>query len=161
MSLSDLAAKLNISKTTANHAVAKLKGEGFLEVKEFGRAWGITCRKGHAYHYSKKIAYNLLLVYASSIVEEVKRAVQNPLSIALFGSYRKGDDNEHSDIDIAVEVLGSKELEIIELGTFPLFGYRKNVKLNLHVFSRKKVDSNLFANIANGIVLDGFLEAKP
>ena len=40
-------------------------------------------------------------------------------------------------------------------------GYRKNIKVNLHVFSRKHIDLNVFANIANGIVLNGFLEVRP
>ena len=41
------------------------------------------------------------------------------------------------------------------------FGYRKDVPVNLHIFSRNKVDLNLFANISNGIILDGFLEVHP
>ena len=40
-------------------------------------------------------------------------------------------------------------------------GYRKNVPVNVHVFSRNKIDLNLFANIANGIILEGFLEVRP
>lgn len=159
--LSDLAAELQISKTTANHVVTTLKKEGFLQVEELGRVWRISCNKTHVYNYSGKIAYNLMLVYESSIVDEIRKEIQNPLAIVLFGSYRKGDDNERSDIDIAVEVLDNKDLRIIEFGVFPSFGYRKDVKVNLHLFSRKKIDANLFANISNGIVLYGFLEARP
>jgi len=33
--------------------------------------------------------------------------------------------------------------------------------VHLHIFSRNKVDLNLFANISNGIILDGFLEVHP
>ena len=40
-------------------------------------------------------------------------------------------------------------------------GFRKNVKVNIHIFSRNKIDLNLFTNIANGIVLDGLLEVHP
>ena len=40
-------------------------------------------------------------------------------------------------------------------------GFRTNVKVNLHIFSRNKIDLNLFANIANGIILSGFLEVLP
>jgi predicted nucleotidyltransferase len=79
----------------------------------------------------------------------------------LFGSYRRGDDTEKSDIDIAVEILEDKELQIFELGKIAEFGYRENVPVNLHVFSRKKIDLNLFSNIANGFVLEGFLEVRP
>jgi len=82
-------------------------------------------------------------------------------AIYLFGSYRKGDDNEKSDIDIAVEVLDNKDIRIIEAGIISKFGFRKNVKINLHIFSKNKVDFNLFSNIVNGILLEGFLEVKP
>ena len=37
-------------------------------------------------------------------------------------------------------------------------GFRKNVELSLHVFNRDAINKNLFSNIANGIVLEGFLE---
>ena len=49
----------------------------------------------------------------------------------------------------------------LNLGILENLGYRPNVPVNLYVFSRKKVDINLFSNIVNGIVLEGFLEAKP
>lgn len=99
--------------------------------------------------------------YINGVHDNIINLIKNPQSIILFGSYRKGDDNENSDIDIAVEVLNNKELQIIELGIIPEFGYRKNVHVNLHVFSRNKIDINLFSNIANGIVIEGFLEVKP
>ena len=49
----------------------------------------------------------------------------------------------------------------MRLGIVEQLGYRKKVNVNLHVFSRNKIDLNLFVNIANGIVLDGFLEVRP
>jgi len=55
---------------------------------------------------------------------------------------------------------GDDELSIIRLGIIEKLGYRKNVPVNLHIFSRNKVDLNLFTNIANGIVLDGLLEVR-
>jgi predicted nucleotidyltransferase len=87
--------------------------------------------------------------------------VPNSRAVVLFGSYRKGDDIETSDIDIAVEVIGDAEMKIMPLGAIPQLGYRKKVPVNIHIFSRNKIDINLFANIANGIVLEGFLEVRP
>ena len=52
-------------------------------------------------------------------------------------------------------------MQIIGLGVVEQLGYRKNVPINLYIFSRNKIDLNLFANIANGFVLDGFLEVRP
>ena len=57
--------------------------------------------------------------------------------------------------------MGDEDVKIVELGVLPEFGYRKDVLVNLYIFSRNKADLNLFSNIANGIVLEGFLEARP
>lgn len=160
MSLNGISEQLKVSKTTANKIITMLVNESFLSKKVIGRVWRISCNQNHIYNYSKKISYNLNMIYESGLIEEIHKIVESPRAIVLFGSYRKGDDNENSDIDIAVEVLGDEEVKIKELGVFPKFGYRKNVMVNLHIFSRNKVDLNLFSNIANGIVLEGFLEAR-
>jgi len=161
MSLTDLAAQLKIAKTTANQVVKQMVKEEFLHVEVLGKIWRISCNKSHLYNYSRKISYNLTMICEAGILEEIHKLIPNPKAITLFGSYRKGDDTEKSDIDLAVEVIDDKEPRIIELGVLPQLGYRANVPVNLHVFSRKKVDLNLFANITNGIVLEGFLEVRP
>ena len=161
MSLSDISERLRIAKTTANRIIGLLVKEGFLLKKVAGKTWRLSCNQQHPYNVTRKIAYNLLLIYESRILEAVHEQIESPRAIVLFGSYRKGDDTEESDIDIAVEVLDSRELRIYTLGSIPQLGYRKSVKVNLHVFSRNKIDLNLFSNIANGIALQGFLEARP
>lgn len=159
--LNDLSEALKISKTTAKRIVDELVKEEFLKKEILGKIWRISCNQEHIYNYSKKIAYNLMLVYESGIAKKIKKIIQNPRAVVLFGSYRKGDDTEKSDIDIAVEVLGNQELKIENIGVIKKFGYRKNVPVNIHLFSKNNADLNLFANIANGIVLEGFLEVRP
>ncbi|MBR9678473.1 MAG: nucleotidyltransferase domain-containing protein [Nanoarchaeota archaeon] len=161
MSLNNLSRELKISKTTTNRVITQLVEEGFLAIKVLGRTWRISCNKDHTYNYSRKVSYNLTLIYESEIIKCVYELIRNSKAIILFGSYRKGDDTEESDIDIAVEVLSNDKLKIFDLGVITQFGIRKNVPVNLHVFSRNKIDLNLFSNIANGIVLEGFLEVRP
>jgi len=165
ISLSELSKEMSISKKTANKIVLQLLEEGFLLKEEVGRTWRISCNQKHIYNYTRKISYNLSFLYSilyeAGVIEEIYRLCGNPKAIILFGSYRKGDDNDKSDIDLAVEVAGNEELKIIALGNLPQLGYRKNVPVNLYVFSRNKIDLNLFANIGNGIVLEGFLEVRP
>lgn len=162
--LNDLSSDLKISKTTAKTVVEQLVEEGFLTKKVYGKAWRITTNNKHHYNHTKKIPFNLLMiydVYEQELKSIILEKIGNPQSVILFGSYRKGDDTEKSDIDIAVELMDDKELRIVQLGEISSLGFRKKVKVNLHVFCRNKIDINLFANIANGIVLDGFLEVKP
>ncbi|MBI4152761.1 nucleotidyltransferase domain-containing protein [Candidatus Woesearchaeota archaeon] len=160
MNLSDLARRLKISKTTANRVVSRLVKEQFLLLKEFGRVWQISCNQRHIYNFTRKVAYHFIMISESVIFEEIHKVYPHSNAIILFGSYRKGDDIETSDIDIALETQGNDNLKIIELGVFPSFGYRKNVVVHLHLFSRSKIDINLLTNIANGIVLEGILEVK-
>jgi predicted nucleotidyltransferase len=159
--LNDLCSALKISKTTANKVVTLLKEENFLNVKPIGNLWRISCNPHHAHNLTRKIPYHLNLIYESGIIERIRETNPNPRAIILFGSYRKGDDIETSDIDVAVELLDDDEVQITELGIIPQLGYRQNVRVNAHMFSRNKINLNLFVNIANGIVLDGFLEVRP
>ncbi len=160
-SLSDLAKLTGSSKTSAKIAVTKLLKSGILTKEEYGKAWSISLNKRSSLATARKISFNLNLVYETDIIGCVYRKFPNARAIIIFGSYRWGTDNEKSDIDIAIEVAGERKIRIEELGIIEKLSYRKDVKVNAHVFSRGFVDKNLFANIANGIVLDGFLEVKP
>ena len=75
-----------------------------------------------------------------------------PNVIVLFGSYRKGEDTEESDIDLFLECPG----EEISLGRFEKKLKRKvqlHFKTNFNDYPKE-----LKNNISNGIVLDGYLE---
>lgn len=151
---------LKISKTTANKVINTLINEKFINRKIIGKNWVLLNNTEHIYNKTKKIICNLDLLHSSKILEEIENKFPGYKCIILFGSYRKGDDTEKSDIDIAVEVYGKKNLEIEEFKILKKLGYRKGVLVNIHLFSREKVNENLFSNIANGIVLKGFLEVK-
>jgi len=159
--LNDLSAAVEIAKTTANRVVTELQKEGFLKVEILGRVWRISAVVGHPFNTTQKVPYSMSLIYSSGIMEKIHEIVPNPRNIILFGSYRLGEDDENSDIDIAVEVMDDQALRIHELGVIPRLGYRKNVTVNLHIFTRNQIDLNLFSNIANGIILEGFLEVRP
>lgn len=159
-SLNDICKQLAISKTTANKIVLHLEAEHFLEKHVLGKLWRIKANPAHPYFVRRKIPFNLKSVYESGILEWISENIPEAKAVVLFGSYRKGDDLPESDLDIAVEIAGDKELEIIT-ATIPEFGYRKNVKVNVQVFTRNHINLNLFASIANGIVLEGFLEVRP
>ena len=161
ISLSELCTNIGVSKTAGNKAVTKLEKEGFLIKKIFGRVWAIKADRTHPYFRIGKLPIHLDGILRSGIVEEVLNRIPQARAIILFGSYRTGEDGSTSDIDIAVEVIGNQDPHTIELGVISEFGYRKQVKVNLLVFSRNRIDISLFNNIANGIVLQGFLEVRP
>ncbi len=158
--LTDLASNVNSSKTAAKQVVEFLIQIKFLNRDIIGKAWLLSANQKHSYFITKKIPFNLNIIYESGILDEIYKKIPSTRAIILFGSYRWGTDVEESDIDIAVEVIDNHDLQIIQIGIIEQLGYRENVPVNMHIFSRNKIDLNLFANIANGIVLDGFLEVK-
>lgn len=159
--LNDLSNAISASKTTTKEIVLQLEKEGFLKKEIIGRAWRILSNQDHHYLISRKVPIHLQIIYESGIIDIIRQQIPSARAIILFGSYRWGSDNEKSDIDIAVEIIGDKEPKIISFKTLEYLGYRKNVPVNLYIFSRNKIDLNLFNNIANGIVIYGFLEVRP
>lgn len=159
--LNDLSNAISVSKTATKEIVLQLEKEGFLKKEIIGRAWRILSNQDHHYFISRKVPIHLQIIYESGIIDIIRQQIPSARAIILFGSYRWGSDNEKSDIDIAVEIIGDKEPKIISFKTLEYLGYRKNVPVNLYIFSRNKIDLNLFNNIANGIVIYGFLEVRP
>lgn len=155
--LNELVKTLKISKTTANKTIKSLEKIGFLNVEVFGNIWRVSLNQTHELNKSK-LPYHLQLIQESNILKNIHKAYPNPKAVVLFGSYRKGDDVSTSDIDIAIELTNNTPLEIKELGFSKKLGYRRNVRINLTIFSRDHIKNNLFTNIANGIVLEGLLE---
>lgn len=160
MGLTDLSKNINSSKSATKQVIESLVDMEFLEKRVVGRAWLLTTNQKHPFFITKKVPYNLSVIYESGVLEAIYKIIPSPRAVILFGSYRWGTDIESSDIDIAVEVIGDQELQITNLGVIEKLGYRKNVPVNIHVFSRNKIDLNLFSSIANGIVLEGFLEVR-
>lgn len=158
--LTELSKSIKSSKTATKQAVETLVQEGFLIKEVAGKAWILSTNQKHHYALTKKVPYHLDKIYESGIIEAIHKSIPQARAIILFGSYRWGDDTEESDIDIAVEVLDNRDIEILKLGIVEQLGYRKKVPVNLYIFSRNKIDLNLYANIVNGIVLDGFLEVR-
>ena len=159
--LNELAKSINSSKTATKQVVESLIHETFLNREIIGKSWILSTNPKHDYIITKKMPYHLSKIYQSGVIGAIYKKIPQARAVILFGSYRWGTDIEKSDIDLAVETLDNKDLEIRQLGVIGELGYRKNVKVNMHIFSRNKIDLNLFANIANGIVLDGFLEVRP
>ena len=158
--LSELSLLIKSSKTATKKAIETLVKQDFLKREIVGKAWILSVNQNHFFCKTKKVLYHIDKLYESGIIEDIYDAIPQARSIILFGSYRYGSDIEESDIDLAVEVLDNYELQILKVMMGQL-GYRKNIPVNVHVFSRNKIDLNLFANIANGFILDGFLEVRP
>lgn len=158
-SLSDLAKESGVSKTNIGGVLKYLQDKDVIEITKLTKIWRIRAKKSWNFIRAKTI-YNLNFVYQSGLVEIIYDHFNHPRSVVLFGSFRRGEDASDSDIDIAVE-LDDGECRVVRLDGLSEFERSVGRRIQIHLFSRKTVDINLFNNIANGIVLTGFLEVKP
>ena len=159
-SLSDLAREAGVAKANIGKILEQLYNLGMIELTKLTKIWRIMANVQNPAYIKFKIIYNLSIVCQSGLVDFLNDHFKNPKAIVLFGSFRKGEDITGSDIDIAIEMDSQKEYTTAEWE----FDQLKAVidrKIQVHLFNRKNVDINVFNNIANGIVLSGFLEVRP
>lgn len=160
-SLSDIAQKAGVAKPNTGSILRELELAGLINIIKLSKIWRIRANQDNQNFLQSKLVYNLNSLYQSGLVEFLNRHYGNPKSIILFGSFRRGEDLSTSDIDIAIEMDEQEEYKTIGLKILSEFEKAIRRKIQLHLFNRKKIDLNVFNNIANGIVLLGFLEVKP
>ena len=159
-SLSDLSREAGVAKANIGNILEEFQEADLIAIEKLSKIWRIRANQINWSFIRSKIVYNLNFVYKSGLVEFLLDYFKNPKAVILFGSFRKGEDISSSDIDIAIE---SSEVEGYEtIGLRELSDFEKTIgkKIQIHLFNRKNVDLNVFNNIANGILLWGFLEVK-
>jgi predicted nucleotidyltransferase len=159
-SLSDLAKEAGIAKANIGRILGEFEESDLIKIEKLTKIWRIKANQNNRIFIRSKIVYNLNFVYQSGLVEFLAEYFNNPKSIILFGSFRKGEDISESDIDIAVENDDFKDYKVVRVKELSEFEDLTGRNIQIHLFNRKNIDINVFNNIANGIVLLGFLEVK-
>lgn len=159
-SLSDLTREAGVAKANAGEILGEFQKIGILNIEKLSKIWRVKANQTNSLYIRNKIIYNLNFVYNSGLVEFLVDYFKNPKTVILFGSFRRGEDISNSDIDIAIESDENKDYEVIGLRELSEFEKVIQRKIQVHLFNRGNTDINVFNNIANGIVLWGFLEVK-
>lgn len=160
-SLSDLAKEANVAKANLGLILEEFQKSELIEITKLSKIWRIKANQQNWFFIRNKIVYNLNLVYQSGLVEFLNEYFNHPKAIILFGSFRKGEDLTGSDIDLALEMEDTSEHKILGIRELGEFEKEIGRRIQVHLFNHKNIDLNLFNNIANGVVLSGFLEVKP
>jgi len=169
-SLTDLANEANVKKANIGKILDGLDKIGFIEIIKLKSIWRIKANQQNIRFQRQKIIYNLNLIYSTNFLDVLITYFNHPKAIILFGSFRRGEDISGSDIDIAIENEDSAKDKLIKFRELVEKDLRKEVikfeeeigrNIQVHLFNRKTIDAGLFNNIANGIVLSGFLEVRP
>jgi len=159
-SLSDLAKESKVAKANIGEILKELDQLAFIQITKLTNLWRIKANQSSWNFIKAKVVYNLNFIYQSGLVEFLNEHFNNPKSIILFGSFREGQDISNSDIDIAVETEEVKDYTLLGLRELSGFEEVINRNIQIHLFNKKNTDINVFNNMANGIVLLGFLEVK-
>ena len=159
-SLSDLAKEAGVAKANIGKILDNMYKMEFIEITKLTKVWRIKSNQQSLNFKKSKIVSNMNAVYQSGLIEFLNDHYNNPKAIVLFGSFRRGEDMSSSDIDIAIEMDHAKEYEIVKLSQLGEWEESLGRKIQIHLFDRKHVDINVFNNIANGILLSGFLEVR-
>jgi len=102
----------------------------------------------------KKINYYVEKLIEIGLIDFLEKEL-NAETIILFGSFRKGESEKESDIDLFIESMVKKEVN--------LNSFEKKIKHKIDLFIEEdinKLPENLKSNIFNGIKLQGFLRLK-
>ena len=153
--LIDISRNIRLAHTSVKTNLIKLVKEGLIQEKilkkgrrRFPVYNAITNNKEFK---RQKILNNIKSLYDSGFVDFLEDKLA-PRAIVLFGSYRRGEDTEDSDIDIFIEGI-EEEINLTVL--------EKEFKRKIQLHFKKdftEYSKELKNNIINGIVLQGFLE---
>jgi predicted nucleotidyltransferase len=143
---------LQVPLPSAIRYVKELINEEILKLEEVSNIKFYTSKRESKFIQQKQL-FNIQKIYDSNLIEYLIDSYSNP-QIILFGSYAKGEDLENSDIDLYIETLSKKRIDLKK------FEKILNRKIELFIHPRiNKISNKLLANnILNGINLNGFIE---
>ena len=145
---------LDVSQPAIMKSLPALEKENLIKVEQDkeSKRWSIELNRENHKAMQLKRVDNLKQIYESELVDFLEKEFAGA-TIILFGSYARGEDTIHSDIDIAV--IGRKE-KYADLTKFDKM-LERTVFINFYP-SFKEIHKHLKENIFNGIVLIGSVE---
>ena len=147
----ELARITGLSSTGIIKIVKRLKKEKLLLSKKEKVVKEIKPDFEGRFAFLKRV-YNLYSLYDSGLIDYLKKEYESPQAIIVFGSYANGSDSERSDIDIAITM---KKKQAIEVSTFEK---KLSRKISIHNIDMKIIEPEFKNSLANGIVLEGFMD---
>lgn len=140
----EISKRTKIPKSTGHKYLVELEKQGWL--KE-GQAANTDIFK------IKKSFFYIDKLYKSGLIDFLKEEL-SPSCIILFGSFRKGESDKDSDIDLFVESNKAR----VDLAKF-----ERKLKHTIQLFIEKDIrdlPDRLYNNVVNGIKLSGFFKVR-
>ncbi len=153
--IKELARELKVSPGSVSTTVRMLETDKILERDEIGQTHLYKLNQEHPAATSLKKSYTLIRILEADFINRFLITDENIISLALYGSYAKGDYDEKSDLDVLIitsskkdifNVIGMElrdELEItLSMSIFRLSQWRQLSKKN-DAFYRRIVENHV------------------
>lgn len=147
----ELARITGLSSTGVIKIIKKLKKENLLVSKKEKIIEKIEPNFDGRFLLMKRL-YNIYSLYDCGLIDYIKKFYEFPKAMILFGSYSDGTDTEKSDIDLAV-IIRSKDIPELDK-----FQKKLARKINIYLVDLDSTPNEFVNSLANGIVLEGFVE---
>lgn len=153
----ELARALKLSPTTVSNKLKKYTKDNILFSDRKLNHLFFKANSENPRYKLLKVHYNLLAIENSGLITYLEEQF-HPHAISLFGSFAKAENIPSSDIDLLIISSSKKELNLEKFEK-----YLKH-KIQLFTFSHedirkmKEKNKELLNNLANGVILRGYLE---
>ena len=147
----EISRNINLAPTSVKkHILDLLKQDFIIKKKELFIGYSANLENEN-FIFHKRIS-NQINIKTSGLL---KYLIDNthPETIILYGSYSRGEDREHSDIDLFILTKNSKQLNLEK--------FEKELKREIHIIIEKdsrNLNPNLRENLKNGFVIYGYLK---
>lgn len=152
-SIRDIARRTGTSPTWVSRTVDDLEEEGIVVVEEEPTTRKVRPADTDRVRRLRQVV-NLHLLHESGLVDHLVDAYGHPEAIVLFGSFARGEDVEGSDVDLAVLTPSSATVDVGR------FGDHLQRSIRIQEIDPRQLTPEFATTLANGIVLDGYLEVS-
>jgi len=147
----EISRNINLAPTSVKkHILDLLKQDFIIKKKELFIGYSANLENEYFMFY-KKIS-NQINIRTSGLLKYLTNNT-HPETIILYGSYSKGEDREHSDIDIFILTNSSKQLQLER--------FEKELNREIHIIIEKDLkdlNPSLKENLKNGLIIYGYLK---
>jgi len=152
--LREIAHLTGVSPATVSRKLKILVSSKFLKVVRSKPIFEVKANLDLREFVEAKKNHNIKVLIESGILDFLIQKYNHPEAIILYGGYAKGEDIEKSDVDIAI--ITSKKLAP------PLEKFEKELKRRIHLLeiNYDEIKPTLMNNLANGVILFGYLKVK-
>ena len=142
----------DIPYSSARNALAALEDEGLVEKREESKMTFYAANRDDRRFRRRKRLHNLRVLFESGVVGVLEDTFR-PDAVVLFGSYLQGTDREDSDVDVAI--VNGRDADVDLGGYETALGRTFQV---VHIGDPSEEEPGFRNTLANGYVLDGYLE---